>query len=91
MLLDLDDFEARLHELAAWADGYEETNEAAARRVRAAVSDAAELLAAYKDEVSLRLAMQANYDRALAVVASRAAQETAAKLPEPAPDSNPFL
>lgn len=71
MAPDLDDLRRRIAELRAWADGYEEVNETAARRLRSFLDDVGELVDAYRGEASGRRAMQANYQRCLVVIGSR--------------------
>ena len=90
MLADPADLADRLRELRAWADGYQETNEQRARSVRSLINDLEELLVAYADEKRGRIAMQANYERALHVMSTRLYQRSAYG-PRPEPVENPFL
>lgn len=61
----------RARELWAWADGYEDTNEAHARRCRVVARDVLDLCNAYEAEHDTRVAMQASYERAITVIQSR--------------------
>jgi len=75
MALELAAVEQRARELWAWADGYEDTNEQHARRCRMVARDVLELLPELESERSARVAMQANYHRALAVMETRLYRE----------------
>lgn len=72
----------RARELWAWADGYEDTNEAHARRCRLVARDVLDLVRAYEAEQHARVAMQANYERALAVISSRVYAQAVARAGE---------
>jgi hypothetical protein len=69
--VDLADAETQARELIAWADGYEETNEANARRVRAFCRNTLDLIDELQAERGARVAMQGNYRRCLDVLSSR--------------------
>jgi hypothetical protein len=69
--VDVDEVRGRARDLWAWADGYEETNEGHARRCRMVARDVLDLLDAYEDERSGRVAMQSNYQRCLDLIQSR--------------------
>lgn len=69
--MDVAAIRQRARELWAWADGYEDTNEAHARRCRLVARDVLDLCKAYEAEQNGRVAMQGNYERALGVIQSR--------------------
>lgn len=71
MTVDVAAIRQRARELWVWADGYEDTNAEHARRCRLVARDVDELANAYDAEHDGRVAMQNNYERALAVISSR--------------------
>jgi hypothetical protein len=87
MAPDLEAIATRARELWAWADGYEETNAEHARRCRLVARDVGELIDAYQAEASGRRAMQANYERAMGIMSSRA-YERMLTIPVPAADED---
>lgn len=62
----------RARDLWSWADGYEETNATRAAACRVVARDVLDLIEAYEAEQSGRVAMQANYQRCLDLISSRA-------------------
>lgn len=93
-MADLDDLRSRLDELRAWADAYKATDFGRACSIRSLAYELNELVTQYEWEVAGRRAMQANYERCLAVIGRRGYGEADVE-PIPVPtreeEANPLL
>jgi hypothetical protein len=79
-MVDLDVVVVRAREFQTFADGLDESGmHDSARRLRLAVYDVYELVDELLSERSARVAMQANYERALDVLSVRACETCSAR------------